>query len=75
MKKFELIKIIREEVAIVLERRKKKKLQELESETATKDETAVAALLVKKAGLETQIANLQKQKAAISTQMNALEKK
>jgi len=76
MKKSELVKMIREEVASLLREKKTKKgLTELVPATAAKDDTAVAGLRIKMAGLETQIANLEKQKATLSTQIDSLEKK
>ena len=76
MKKSELVKMIREEVASLLrEKKTKKELTELESAVGAGDETAVAKLGTQKAELDKQIAAIGVKKAAIMKQMDALEKK
>ncbi len=76
MKKSELVKMIREEVASILREKKTKKgLTELESAVGTADETAIAKLGTQKAELDKQIAAIGVKKAALMKQMDALEKK
>jgi hypothetical protein len=71
--------VIREELEAYLKENKikfrKRKLNELESATASADETQVAKLQQQKADLDKQIAALGVKKAAIMKQIDALEKK
>ena len=71
--------VIREELEAYLKENKvkfkRKNLNELESATASNDETQVAKLQQQKADLDKQIAALGVKKAALMKQIDALEKK
>ena len=71
-----LEKLIRAEVDNYLQERKKKmKMNELESAAGAADEEKAAKLQQDKAKLDQQIAAIQQKKAALQKQIDAIEKK